>query len=70
VSDCEASLGSSGMTRSGERGVDGTPGRGLVPPTRAVRRPTVTELYQNPIYLAEKGINLERKQNPRKRVSV
>ena len=44
-------------------------GQGLVRPTRIVRRATVTELYQNPIYLAEKGINLERKQNPRKRVS-
>ena len=64
-----ASFGSGGMTRGGERGVAGTAGQGLVWPTRIVRRATVTELYQNPIYLAEKGINFERKQNPRKRVN-
>jgi hypothetical protein len=44
-------------------------GQGLVWPARIVRQATVTELYQNPIYLAGKGIDLERKQNPRKRVS-
>jgi len=33
---------------------------------RPLQRVTVTKLYQNPIYLAGKGINFERKQNPRK----
>jgi hypothetical protein len=44
-------------------------GQGLVWPTRIVRRATVTELYQNPIYLAEKGIDFERRQNARKHVN-
>ena len=70
VGDWEASFGSGGMTRDGERGAVGMAGQGWWWPIRFVRRATVTELYQNPIYLAEKGINLERKQTPRKRVSV
>ncbi len=40
------------------------------PAVRLLGQMTVTKLYQNTIYLAKKGINFERKQNPRKRVSA
>ena len=72
VGDFEASFGIGSMARERETGHSGAARRGLAWPTctrrRAAVRATVTELWQNPIYLAEKGISFERKQNPRKRV--
>jgi hypothetical protein len=65
---CGALLSSAGMTRGGERGVDGTVG--LAAPKLIVRPAPVPKLCQNPIYLAGKGINFERKQNPRNHVST
>ena len=58
-------LGVEGMTPGDVRGLVDL-GTGLVGPVRPTRRVTVTKLYQNPIYLAGKGINFERKQIPRK----
>ncbi len=64
------SLNSGGITRGSERGVLGTVGQDLASRKRTVRPAAVPKLCQNFIYLAEKGIKFERKQNPRKHVSA
>ncbi len=45
--------------QDGTDGVLGWPSKG------GLRAPPVTELYQNPMYLTEKGFDFERKQKPR-----
>ena len=69
VGDLWASVVTGGMPR-GTRAVMGTAGLGLAAPTLIAQPAAVPKLCQNPIYLAEKGIDFERKQNPRKRVSA
>ena len=55
------------MTRGDVRGLAGRAWTGLVGlAVSLLSQATVTELYQNPIYLAGKGFDFERKQNPRK----
>jgi hypothetical protein len=69
--DCETLLGSGGITRGGRQGVIGTAGHGLVGPTlRLVGASYCAKTVPKPYLFGWKGINFERNQNPRKRVTA